>query len=286
MRPMLAATIKDISTLQFPLYASPKLDGIRGVVVDGVLKSRSLKPIPNEFVTEMFSKKKYNGYDGELILGSPTAKDVYRVTNAACARHIGRPAVKFYVFDNYLSEYGFGDRFNDIEFGGPVVQHEHTLIQNAVELLAFENDCLDFGYEGVILRGPQGAYKFGRSTLREQGMMKLKRFMDSEAIILDIEEEMENTNAKKTNELGRTARSHAQAGMVPKGRAGTLCVRDLSSEVEFRVGTGLSDSDKYYFWVNRKKLIGKIIKYKSFKIGVKDKPRHPVYIGPREKFDL
>lgn len=301
MKPMLAATIKDISTLQFPLYASPKLDGIRGVVVDGVLKSRSLKPIPNAFVTKRFSLKKYNGYDGELILGSPTAKDVYRVTNGACARHIGTPDVEFYVFDNYLSPYGFGDRFSTIKNGEAIVVHEHTLVKNAVELLAFENDCLDFGYEGVILRAPQGAYKFGRSTLNEQGMMKLKRFTDSEAEIIEVYEEMENTNEKKTNELGRGARSTHKAGKVPKGRAGGLHLRE--SKMDFDCGTGLDDSDREFFWKHCHKdkpytipgsdhiyypvdQPGILAKYKSFLIGIKDKPRHPVYLGGREKWDL
>lgn len=290
MKPMLAATIKDITDVKFPVYASPKLDGIRGVVIDGVLKSRSLKGIPNAYVSERFSKDEFSGLDGELILGSPTAKDVYRQSNGACARHDGTPDVKFYVFDYYPSTEGFGGRLDSVTSlamgESNLVVVEHTLINNAVDLITFENDCLEFGYEGLILRSPSGEYKFGRSTMKQQGMMKLKRFTDSEAEILEVIEERENTNEKVTNELGRSKRSSHAAGKIGKDTAGGFRVRDIVSGVEFDIGSGLSDEDGRYYWTNRKTVVGRVIKYKSFLVGVKDKPRHPVYLGPREDWDM
>lgn len=288
MKPMLAATAQT-KDIKYPVFASPKLDGIRGVIVDGYLRSRSLKPIPNPFVSARFSLKKYNGLDGELILGSPTAKDVYRQTNAACARHEGEPDVKFYVFDLWNSEKGFVDRDVGQYADKHVIPLEQVVVENETELLEYEEKCLQLGYEGLILRSMDGKYKFGRSTLKEGGMLKLKRFTDGEAYVIDIEEEMENTNEAKRNELGRTERSSAKAGLVGKGRAGTLVVVEKTSGVQFRIGSGLDDADADFFWKNRKKIIksGKhIIKYKSFLIGVKDLPRHPVYLGGREEWDM
>ena len=287
MKPMLAAKA-DLTKLVYPVYASPKLDGIRGVVIDGVLKSRSLKDIPNPFVSARFSKPEYSGLDGELILESPTAKDVYRVTNGACARHEGEPDVDFYIFDNFSRPaLAFKERVGLLKSAGVgIVLHEQKIIVDEKRLLRYEQDSLDIGYEGLILRSPDGAYKFGRSTVKEGGMLKLKRFEDGEAEIIEVYEEMENTNVKKTNELGRGARSHHSAGMVPKGRAGGLAVKDVKSGVLFSVGTGLNDEDRDYFWKHRKEVVGKLIKYKSFKIGVKTAPRHPVYLGGREKWDL
>lgn len=291
---MLAATAQ-IKDIQYPVYATPKLDGIRGVVIDGQLRSRSLKPIPNPFVTKRFSHKKYEGMDGELILGSATAKDVYRVTNGACARHEGKPDVKFFVFDMHNMpgvEYTHRqihlvdrlDRpFPDIVLVGSEIIHTEK------ELVEFEELMLYAGYEGLILRHPEGEYKYGRSTLKEGGMLKLKRFTDGEAYVIDIEEEMENTNEKQTNELGRSKRSSAQAGLVGKERAGTLVVVEKDTGVQFRIGSGLTDADGDYFWKNKRKIIksGKyLIKYKSFLVGVKDLPRHPVYLGGREEWDL
>lgn len=292
MKPMLAATIKDIADVRYPVYASPKLDGIRGVVIDGVLKSRSLKDIPNEFVSKRFSKDKYSGLDGELILGSPTAKDVYRQSNGACARHDGTPDIKLYVFDcfNY-PDWSFKDRWAEHLWSvdNNIVIVPQQLIKTEHQLLAYEELCLYEGYEGLILRDPKGLYKYGRSTMSQQGMMKLKRFTDSEAVILEVIEERENTNEKQTNELGRSKRSSHAAGKIGKGTAGGFRCRDIKSGVEFDIGSGLTDADGEYYWKHRLEINSRgdvVIKYKSFQIGVKDKPRHPVYLGPRDAWDM
>ena len=76
-KPMLA-TDAVLEKLRFPLLASPKLDGVRAIVRDGVVYSRSNKPIPNVFVQETF--KGLDHADGELIVGLPTAKDCMQAT--------------------------------------------------------------------------------------------------------------------------------------------------------------------------------------------------------------
>lgn len=131
---------------------------------------------------------------------------------------------------------------------------------------------------------PASPYKHGRSTAKEGYLMKLKRFIDSEAVVIGIEEEMFNGNEATTNELGRTKRSTAKAGLVPKGRMGKLHVRDFKSGVEFHIGTGFTDADKAWWWAEDRR--GLMVKYKSFPVGVKDLPRHPVYLGIRDPGDL
>ncbi len=78
-RPMLADKVTDISALRFPVLASKKLDGVRCLVQDGVLVSRTLKPIPNKFVQAKF-KGLPEGTDGELIVGDPRDPEAYRRT--------------------------------------------------------------------------------------------------------------------------------------------------------------------------------------------------------------
>ena len=82
------------------------------------------------------------------------------------------------------------------------------------ELIAFEELKLCEGYEGIMLRDPFGRYKHGRSTLKEGGLAAIKRFVDAEARIVGTYEQMENTNEKQINELGRSSRSHAKAGKL------------------------------------------------------------------------
>src|SRR5690606_41939772 len=82
MRVLLAGKA-DVAKLKFPVWASPKLDGIRAIVKDGRLLSRSLKLIPNEATQSLFGRPSHEGLDGELIVGSPTAPNVLHVTSGA-----------------------------------------------------------------------------------------------------------------------------------------------------------------------------------------------------------
>jgi len=284
MKPMLAVNIK-AEAVHFPVFASAKLDGVRGVVIEGKLHSRSLKPIPNHYTSALFSRPELTGYDGELIVGSPMAKDAFRATGSATGREVGEPDVKFYVFDNFAAPGGFEQRLATLQALPGVVVLEQRLVKDLAELLAFEEQILALGYEGLILRDPTGAYKFGRSTEREQGMLKIKRFTDSEAEVLEVIEEMANNNEATKNELGRTHRSTCKAGLAGKGRAGALRVRDLTSGIVFNVATK-DTADAEWFWAHRTAVGGKIVKYKSFLIGVKDAPRFPVLLGGRESWDM
>ena len=112
-------------------------------------------------------------------------------------------------------------------------------------------------------------------------MLKVKRFEDSEAEILRIEEEMHNANEAQRDNLGRTKRSTAKEGKVGKGTMGALVVRDLKTGVEFNIGSGFTASDRQDEWKP-----GEIVKYRYFPVGIKTKPRHPVYIGRRSNIDL
>ncbi len=284
MKPMLAVNIK-AELVRFPVFASAKLDGVRGVVIDGKLHSRSLKPVPNRHTSALFSRPELTGYDGELIVGSPMAKDAFRQTGSATSREVGEPDVKFYVFDNFAAPGGFEQRLATLKALPGVVVLEQRLVNSVAELLAFEEQVLADGYEGLILRDPSGAYKFGRSTEREQGMLKIKRFTDSEAEVLEVIEEMANNNEATRNELGRTHRSTCKAGLTGKNRAGALRVRDMTSGIEFKLACA-NDADSDWFWAHRTAVAGKIVKYKSFLIGVKDAPRFPIYLGGRESWDM
>ena len=82
---------------------------------------------------------------------------------------------------------------------------------------------------------------------------------------------------------GRASLSSIWAHIVSKNEA---FYRDLESGVEFQVGSGFDAAQRKDFWSRRETLRGKIIKYKSFKIGVKDKPRHPIFLGFRDKADM
>ena len=292
-KPMLAvnAVIEDI---KYPAFASPKLDGIRCMVINGVPKTRTLKDIPNKHVAAALAVQAYDGLDGELIVGSPTSPTVYRDTVSEIMAHDKTPDFSFYVFDLHNTAGGYQKRFQlikDAFLNKSYPKHfkllEHHVVHDEAELMNYEADCVERGFEGVIVRGnTTGPYKYGRSTMKEQYLMKVKRFEDAEAEIIGFEEEMFNGNEAQTNELGRTKRSTAKAGLLGKATLGAFRVRDVSSGVEFSIGTGLTAAERQRYWDGQDSLRGGLVKYKFFPVGVKVAPRHPVFLGFRSKADL
>ncbi len=284
-RPMLASPA-DLDKLEYPLYLSPKLDGIRASNVDGRLLSRTLKEIPSRHVYNMFNQSKFKFLDGELIVGDPTSPTCYRDTVSGVMSEDKEPDFKWHVFDYWayptvpFSERVQRTQVKIIELNHPhIVQVEHTVIHNREELDAYEASHVLAGYEGVMVNSATGFYKFGRATPKGGELLKVKRYTDAESTVLGVVEEEHNANEAETNELGRTKRSSAQAGKSGKGTMGALHVRDNISGVEFHIGTGFTAADRVALWTNPP--IGKVVKYKHFPVGAKDRPRHPVFLGFR-----
>lgn len=286
---VMLATDAELDKLRFPLLASPKLDGIRAYIRDGVVYSRSNKPIPNKWVQEQF--KMLDHADGELIVGHANSSTVYRDTVSHVMAHdkAGFDVV-FHVFDHLLHlNDRYTDRYQRLTFDmlrrNDVVRHTQLPVQTLDELLAYEEQCLNQGYEGLILRDPNAPYKMGRSTVKEGYLLKLKRFVDAEAVVIGFEERMHNGNEATVSELGRTKRSSHKAGKSGRGDLGAITARTQAG-VEFSIGTGFTDAERAALWADRGSLIGRIAKYKYFPVGVKEAPRHPVFLGWRVKEDM
>lgn len=284
-RPMLASPA-DLDAVRYPIFASPKLDGIRASVVGGKLLSRTLKEIPSRHVFDKLSQPKFEGLDGELIVGAPTSPSCYRDTVSMVMADNKVFSFTYYVFDCFVDPQApFRARrvLADAKATHDYMERvEHVLLNNRDELDAYETEQVELGHEGIMLADPDAAYKFGRATTKGGELLKVKRFVDSEAVVIGVEEEMFNGNEAQTNELGRTKRSTAKAGLVGKSTMGALIVRDVKTGVEFNIGTGFTAEDRIKFFDRGgDAAIGLTVKYKSFPVGVKDKPRHPVYLGLR-----
>jgi DNA ligase-1 len=151
----------------------------------------------------------------------------------------------------------------------------------------YEEQCLVDGYEGIIIRDPNGFYKFGRSTTREGALLKVKRWTDSEATILDFNEFMHNANELEQDNFGYAKRSSHQAGKVPMDTLGSLACRDLHDGRLVDIGTGFSQAERKAIWEDKDRYRKAIVKYKHFaEAGVKDAPRHPVFLGFRHPEDM
>ena len=275
----------DLGKLRYPLLVSPKLDGIRAYVREGVVYSRKNKPIPNKHVQTLF--KPYDYFDGELIVGDPTDPFVYRNTMSGVMSVDGEPDVKYFVFDHllYLHEPFALRNGRSLRYNRKVtVALEQKLIITYDELLEHEAKILELGYEGLILRDPNAPYKCGRSTVKEGGMLKLKRFSDAEFTVVGFEERLKNNNEATTDETGRTKRSSHKANKSGRGDLGALVLQHNGDT--FTCGTGFTDAERADIWDNQDKYLGRLAKVKFFAIGAYDKPRHPVFLGWRDKRDV
>jgi DNA ligase-1 len=136
-----------------------------------------------------------------------------------------------------------------------------------------------------MLRDPMGSYKFGRSTVKDNILLKLKRFEDDESILIDVEEKMHNDNEAKLNAFGNIERSSSIEGLKGANTAGTLITHHTNGQI-IKIGSGMNDELRDEIWNNREKYIGRLVKFKYFSYGVKDLPRHPVFMGFRDLQDL
>jgi len=164
-----------------------------------------------------------------------------------------------------------------------------TQINNLEELEKLEKKYLSQGFEGIMLRSPNGVYKCGRGTVSQMDLVKVKRFKDAEAKIIGFEEEMHNANEAEKDNFGRTKRSTSQENKVGKNTLGALMVIGINEEfkgVEFKLGTGFDQELRLKIWNLKNKLNGEIVKYKYQSEGGEDRPRFPVFIGFRDKRDM
>lgn len=306
LKPMLAATqtAGNLDNIKYPVWGSHKLDGIRSLGLreesgEILVKSRKLKKIPNVYIRNELNRvlgnclknsEKFSGeFDGEII---SSASMNFQETTHNVMSFEGEPDFIYYIFDVVedsltMSYENRMELLKSIEFNDPrIIKLIPTKLNNEQELLAFEEEALSNGFEGIILRSGSGPYKNGRATLKEGYLSKMKRFSDSEAEIVGFEELEQNNNIATKDALGHSERSSHKENMVGKNTLGTLLVKDIYSDLELRIGSGLDDATRAAIWADKEKYRGMVVKYKYFAIGVKDKPRHPVWLGFRNPDDL
>jgi DNA ligase-1 len=291
-KPMLSGKAPaDLMQLRYPVLASPKLDGVRCIIRDGVAVSRNLKPIPNEYVRAALEGLP-DGIDGELMVvgGFNACQSVFM------SRDKEEPNFWFFAFDWYGElDFAFEDRLRALtqwseDFGHNNLRVvEHVKIHNAEQLAAYEAQCLAEGFEGVMVRDPEGSYKHGRSTTREGGLLKIKQFVDEEAVVIDLIERMHNENEATLDVFGRTERSTHKEGKRPAGDIGALRCRTTDG-AEFQIGTGFTAEERIVMWNKRAELIGRLVTFKHQPDpGGRlegQAPRFPVYLGFRDIADL
>lgn len=304
-RPMLSASLptgqnSDLLKLDWTngLWASPKIDGIRAVKhPEHGLVSRTLKPIRNKYIQEVLSSPELDFFDGELIVGGLYDMVNFNDTQSAIMSAEGKPDFTYCIFDDISNPMdGFHirtmrakKRIEALAGKYPIIWLQQVICTDDIDLLQYESTMVMKGFEGVIIRHPGCSYKNNRSTFKQQGMIKLKRFTDAEAEIIGFEELYRNNNEPIIDKLGYQKRSGHKENQVPAGVLGLFKVRGINGRfkgVEFGCGSGLDDSLRSKIWGQQESYLGKIIKYKFQDHGSKVAPRSPIFLGFRHKDDM
>lgn len=276
-----------LEELRYPLGISAKHDGFRTLVRKRKAVSRYLKPVRNLALARLLqSVPELECCDGEIIYGDPTDPESFRRTSSlATTRDAGTDGVGFYLFD------WFGDpmmpfrrRYKHLQFLSLPkwchVIHQVTA-HNPQQARDYEDKAVRDGFEGMMARELEGLYKFGRSTLNEQLLLKIKRMEDSEAVVEDILPKMKNTNEAVLDALGHSKRSSRKEGKVAVREAGSLLLRDvrgLHGSREFSCSPGvLTQPQKVELWEawSRGDIKKLVVKYRFQPAGTGELPRFP-----------
>lgn len=286
MKPMLAGKA-EIDKLVYPVWASPKLDGIRCLVTSKGPVSRKLLPIPNKHICAEFAKWPWLlGYDGELVAGN------FQATQSAVMSIEGTPDFTYWIFDRWSDpDIPFYNRIQVYEYSKmenlpPWVKVvSQTSVRNPEALRRFHDAVVKTGYEGTVVRDPNGRYKYGRSTQKEGLLLKLVDYATEEATVVNFEEQQHNDNPDIRDNLGRAKRSSAKAGKRGAGTLGALVVESERYPDVFRVGTGFTAAQRKEIWLHKRKYKGKLVTFKHKPSGALTLPRHPTFIGFRDPRD-
>ena len=321
-KPMLAANDAcDFSVLEhvtYPVIVQPKLDGVRCITLpmptgldeqtqsdldrQGYRSqpfSRTLKSIPNNMIRHELRELPW-GLDGELMVFEPSGSGrflPFKDVQSAVMSQQGDPDFVFMIFDCFNSpEIPYLVRYETLanlpipdQAELPIQLVPSFIAQTEADVRQAYAELLAAGYEGACLRDPKGPYKYGRSTLNQAWLLKLKPKETAEAEVLEVLPLERNTNPAKLDELGHTKHSSHKAGMVAQELMGALRVRGLNGPFtgkEFKIGSGFDGDTRWAIWARRVEWIGKAVTFEYSPDPSYDLPRHPTFKGIRSDLDF
>ena len=178
--------------IRFPVDVQPKLRGVRCLAARAaagvVLSSKSGLPLAVPHVAAALAEVLPDGatWDGELYLHGLLQQE----TNGLVAR--GSERLEYHVFDVPIRNGASGpwstrrEWVDDLRptLAGPLFAVHRIGARSHFEIRRRLNDYLREGYEGAVIRRPEGAYHWGR---RLTWLQKVKKFHDEEFLVVEVD---------------------------------------------------------------------------------------------------
>lgn len=246
-------------------YVQPKLDGVRCIARwendKVVLYSRQGKIYDVAHISDNLEKimGKDDVYDGEIYIhGIPLQNIISLVKKPQEASK----NLQYWVYDvpvrNGKDELPFSERYDFTESDNAYIKYTPTeYIGNKYDdIKSWQTKWIGEGYEGAILREESSLYLWG---YRSNELLKVKNFLDSEFIVVDVEEGV----GKMT------------------GHAIVVCQNDLTTAT-FRVVPKMTMEQRKEIYDNRKNYVGRKFTVKYFDRTEDQIPRFPVGLAFRD----
>jgi len=198
-RPMLARDYVKVPhqvKWEHGVYASPKLDGVRAIWIQGKgFQSRkgTFYKVPH---LEELLKECRRKLDGELYMHARPLNEIV----AACKKpNDDTPKLEFRIFD-VVESGGYKQRFQNYvlsttkSINSQLIQPvPYVTINSAAEVDFWHDTFVEQGYEGLMLR-LDGAYKEGE---RSASLFKYKKFKEAEYKIIGIDKDKDGNGVIK-----------------------------------------------------------------------------------------
>lgn len=306
LRPIKAPSEQILFTSEFiryPMYASIKYDGFRGVLLGDRFFSPMMKPFTNNQLWKHFEKtielaqEHKVVFDGEIWHPEITFTELSSRLRAGSGMLDG---VQYHIFDclthdewNGQAHSQFNHRQQHLEvlsnyFTPDTKRVEQLLVLNSEDAANQYAKFLGAGHEGIILRSPTGVYKHNRCTHREGNMFKFKVFQTEDAVIVEVVQRRKMLDVERTyNPFGLLEKINTQESYGLDEAVGAFQVRLSDGRLtSVNLGRGFSYSARQKFWTLRDSLVGKHIEFKYMPHGTKELPRIGSMIRFRPDKDL
>ena len=181
----------------YPLYHQPKLDGLRATLDGGRFYSRTRKPfrdIPHLRQQLASLNLENEPLDGELYCHE--LKDDFEQIVSAIKRgstdHPLLSKIEYHVYDVNLPGWSYTERYGWLLARIPILGSQIKLVPAGIlktpeEVDMWHDHYVDQGYEGLMLRTPEGKY-LSDSVRRSGDLLKVKLFSDDEFKIVGFTE--------------------------------------------------------------------------------------------------
>lgn len=274
-------------------FIQPKIDGIRGVVIDGVIKTRSLKELGNKALPERMkglcemSQQVGLYIDGEFDSENTSFNDL-----SGILRSFDKPLpddLVFKIFDMYDPNNPERNALNRWEIVKNLTIPNCDVIQNIPwpeDFVEAFQSALDMGYEGLMVKRKDAPYKCGRGTYKQGIIYKMKPYETFDSKVTGfVQATVVREGAEKTtNELGRSVTSKKKGDRIPIESCSALWVDHEGMPLKVSLAS-LTHAEREEVWKNQDSWIGTTIEYKGMMVGAKELPRHPMYIRRRADKD-